>query len=327
MNGSLRLALVLALVIGSMAYDTRPLGIPADDAETPLDASARPQAAAPSIVDGQEATLGAFPWMVALAFSQFSSAFEGLRCGGTLIAREWVLTSAHCVLDGQDKQPLALEVVADQFDLTSNEGIRIGVRDVFPHPEFDRETADYDIALVQLAAPLDLPAVSLSFRDPQPLIQRNAMTTMLGWGSVVGSEEGQRYPHTLQRADVPLAASDLCQASYRRQSPKAIAITDRMLCAGTLDNAQDACTGDSGGPLLYWDPQREGWVQIGIISWGIGCAIPGFLGVYADVSEFETWIEDVIGFGLVQEPTSADSYAPDAEADAQRSLILLPWVP
>lgn len=57
-----------------------------------------------------------------------------------------------------------------------------------------------------------------------------------------------------------------------------------MLCAGYLKGGQDSCQGDSGGPLVYMGK------QIGVVSWGKGCADPGYPGVYTDITKFTWWI-------------------------------------
>ena len=59
-----------------------------------------------------------------------------------------------------------------------------------------------------------------------------------------------------------------------------------MLCAGNLrGGGVDTCDGDSGGPMLRADG-TGGWVEAGIVSWGVGCARPGYPGVYTRVSSF-----------------------------------------
>merc|ERR1712107_340125 len=56
---------------------------------------------------------------------------------------------------------------------------------------------------------------------------------------------------------------------------------------------KDACQGDSGGPLFIADPaNNNAQTLIGAVSWGFGCANPGQLGIYAEVSYFRDWIDD-----------------------------------
>lgn len=56
-------------------------------------------------------------------------------------------------------------------------------------------------------------------------------------------------------------------------------VTDRMICAG--DPGKDSCQGDSGGPLV------SGGKQVGIVSWGLGCARSGYPGVYTRVANID----------------------------------------
>ena len=47
------------------------------------------------VVGGEDATVGQFPWLVNLGYSQ--RGVTKYKCGGTLIGRKYVLTAAHCV--------------------------------------------------------------------------------------------------------------------------------------------------------------------------------------------------------------------------------------
>ena len=57
---------------------------------------------------------------------------------------------------------------------------------------------------------------------------------------------------------------------------------ETMICAGYMDGGRDACSGDSGGPLICVENNMP--VLRGVVSWGYKCAEKNFPGVYAKVN-------------------------------------------
>lgn len=61
-----------------------------------------------------------------------------------------------------------------------------------------------------------------------------------------------------------------------------------MICFGFAEGGKDACQGDSGGPLVV------GNEQVGVVSWGYGCAQPHWPGVYAKVAFLRDHIDNCL---------------------------------
>jgi secreted trypsin-like serine protease len=59
--------------------------------------------------------------------------------------------------------------------------------------------------------------------------------------------------------------------------------------------SSDTCQGDSGGPLMYYSEKREQWMIAGITSYGVGCGLPDYAGVYTRAAMYVDWIKSVVG--------------------------------
>ncbi|ROT77188.1 trypsin-like serine proteinase 3 [Penaeus vannamei] len=103
--------------------------------------------------------------------------------------------------------------------------------------------------------------------------------TILGWGTT--AESGSVSP-VLLKATLQVEGRDVCKEIISGSRPTAV-VDSSVICAGG-DGVHDTCQGDSGGPL-YCDG-----VVAGVVSWGLGCARPGFPGVYTNVAHWLEWI-------------------------------------
>jgi trypsin len=223
----------------------------------------------PRIVGGQESAPGAHPWMAALSENGINA-----YCGGALIANDWVLTAAHCQVSLTDK------VILGRQDLSkTNVGKAVLVSEVKTHAKYDRNTQDFDVALVRIKDASALPLLEL-YAGSADLAAQDAL--IVGWGRT--KEQGQASPK-LREVTVPILTNAACADKYKNE----VTITERMLCAGVPEGKKDSCQGDSGGPLLVTDNGKR--VQAGIVSFGIGCARPEIPGVYTRLAKIRSWIK------------------------------------
>jgi secreted trypsin-like serine protease len=119
------------------------------------------------------------------------------------------------------------------------------------------------------------------------LEQPGAEVTATGWGNTIvqpvgAGTGGASFPRRLQQVTVPVVADAECTTAYATLATDVLDVST-MLCAGRT--GKDTCQGDSGGPL-FATADRSDAVQIGVTSWGAGCAA-GFPGVYTRLSNPE----------------------------------------
>jgi hypothetical protein len=100
--------------------------------------------------------------------------------------------------------------------------------------------------------------------------------------------------------------------------PEELGITETMICANYTDGGRGSCQGDSGGPLLV--NTNEGFQQVGIVSFGTGCADGRFPGVYARVGEFTDWVKSITDGVAI---TASYDFATSPQDVAQSTLLSL----
>jgi secreted trypsin-like serine protease len=165
-----------------------------------------------------------------------------------------------------------ITATAGVVDLSSPQAIRVRSTFVFRAPGYPANDADW--ALIKLASPVNLPTLKLA---DTPAFN-NGTFTLIGWGA---AREGGPQQRFLLKAQAPFVDDAACGRAYGSSF-----VASKMICAGNLQNGGvDTCQGDSGGPMVRRD-STNAWIEVGIVSFGQGCARPGFPGVYTEVSTF-----------------------------------------
>ena len=225
------------------------------------------------IIGGEFVDQG-YPWMVSIQ--------KGYHfCGGVLIAKDWVLTAAHC-LDDKTPEELNLYIGLESLSFPSSGDVRKAEWFIL-HPDYNDRLFFSDLALIKLDRSATKTPINILNRRGTTELQQNEQLRVLGWGVT----ESGSTSRLLKQVDVSFQQDMICNSTYPINSINNY--WDRSFCAGEVSGGKDSCQGDSGGPVVV--KANGEWALTGLVSWGSGCAQAGLYGVYSEVSAMGDWLE------------------------------------
>lgn len=168
------------------------------------------------IIGGWNTTINHYPWQVSLL-----NASNGENvCGGALIGRYTVLTTASCVRENRINQT--------RIGSTNRQrgGYLRTIRRTIIHPNYDQNTNNNDIAILTLRRRVyysrSIRSIELPFRNGN--LADNVTLTVTGWGQLAN----RTLPLVLQAVNVTTINQRTCANQYRQ-------LTENMFCAGNFN--------------------------------------------------------------------------------------------
>jgi len=249
------------------------------------------------ISGGRHAPPNAFPWIVRLV----GGCPRGL-CAGTLVSPRVVLSAYHCTVaigspsnqpcDHSDGKRLAVlgRHVFEYHLIDTYETIPVIQVSAPPHaPLVTHDDRTHDFALLLLQYPARYHSRVSPICLPQPNAEYGGLGAIaLGWGRFAKPSVSKMQSPVLRMVQLTV--------SPKRYRHTKIFGTKLSMKEGLY---QDPCSGDSGGPLMYYDEPSGRYVLIGTVQGGgydcrqdsVGWFEGSDNGVWNKVSAHMQWIQ------------------------------------
>lgn len=287
------------------------------------------------IINGGSATTGDWPSIATLYYDAIEyTGLYGLYCGASILDSEHVLTAAHCLYDGNgalNEEYLVYTSIAVQMEnesqFTDGSIEIIRAAEFYVHDDYDdssySDEASWpnDIAIIKLAESMNIDSTDYVSRASQSNAddyrKDNIEFIAVGHGYTETGDEEELLQTTLN-----YEPGDECDLGV---------ISDSQLCmTGALNDdtgyRNSTCSGDSGGPLYWYDADIDEYVQAGITSYGwTNCyyASSDDTSVFTEVADYDEWIQNVIdgietpAFTVTED--ERDAYDPETVSSEENS--------
>ncbi|XP_068140370.1 phenoloxidase-activating factor 2 [Drosophila tropicalis] len=237
-----------------------------------------------------EADVNEFPWVV-IVYNRNTGNILG---GGSLIAPNVVLTKAKHI---SNMSPRDIIIIAGEWHTRSKDetypSVSMEVTTIEIHSQFNEVNGDYNAALLILKSSFKiLPNISPICLAPERTSYDSSRCFVAGWGKKNHDDDDNSFALIQKKIDLPIVGRYRCE-SLLRQTLLGIdfQLKESFICAGG-EKDKDACIGDGGAPLFCPIPrQKNRFVQVGIVNWGILCGQENVPSAYTSVSYIRSWID------------------------------------
>merc|ERR1711892_1336885 len=274
--------------------------------------------------DSQDAQPGEFPHMcVVYRFEKGQRIYVG---GASLIARNKVITVAHkffVVNKGKTKDlrdsPSKFHVRCGEHNVKTEAELQDSqeteVQRIILHPQYDEKRVYFNLAILQTKenfvyqkhiGPVCLPDPSQKFDQ-----EKNCWSS--GWGADAYDSYAQ-YSDSLKKVKMPIVSKSECEQKMKNtdrfRNKPGFRIHDSWVCIGG-EPGSDTCKGDGGSPHVCKN-ERDEWVQVGAVAWGIGCGdeVPS---VYSSIATSMCWIDWVMSCTPIAEYDIDNTFVEDLD--------------
>merc|ERR1711962_738923 len=235
---------------------------------------------------GGEAAAKPIPWQVAVRQGNWQF------CGGSILDETTIMCAAHCFTKGQSMSGISIRAGVKDKNDNSGQTIDIGYGVWNEEMPYVGNNNDFIILKLSSALTFNDNVGRICLPEPDHAPDATGQTCFVsGWGTL---ESGGSSPSALQWVAVPTVTNEQCNTAYN-------GITDSMICAGLPEGGKDSCQGDSGGPFVCRNDDNKA-VLTGVVSFGIGCALPDYPGVYARVTAVLDWVKASMGENVQPPP-------------------------
>lgn len=251
------------------------------------------------IYGGTKTELDEFPWMALLGYRTRNGGIT-YQCGGVLLNNRYVMTAAHCITGAIETQVGTLVTIRlGEYDkrteidcvedTCADKPQEIPVHMAVAHPGYsDKNKNRYDdIGIARLAqrAVYNYYVQPICLVNNQVRLDAGNKVYVAGWGKTLSGQNAD----VKEKLGMDIFNKNECIGKYRNLGAT---ISDRQICAGGTF-AADTCRGDSGGPLMRLRPEGI-WESVAVVSFGHGCGMDGWPGVYTSVAHYIDWITSTI---------------------------------